>query len=207
MKKTRILVLVIIVFILSMSAFIVVNAISPAKQLGINSTSTGNLTKELAVVGNYVITAQDVVNYKNTLQLQNIYIEMVGTKVAPAALDEAGILNHLIENDILYLEAEKQGLIVTDTKVDEYLTSMKEYYAKSKDTPEIALIRDFASGKGMSLNDYLYANKSVYKMLLSIGQLRSKYLVGITAYQQQIEKWDQVKADLFQLYASDIRMK
>lgn len=101
--------------------------------------------------------------------------------------------------------AEKQGLLIADSDVDQYIVTMKEY-AKNDNSPELTLIREYASGRGLTLDEYFNSIKPLYKKLMSIGNLRSKYVAGSTSFTEETAKWQQVKTQLVKGYQSQIHI-
>lgn len=105
------------------------------------------------------------------------------------------------------MEAEKQGLVVSDEEVDQYLDTLKTYFANSKDADVISLLREFVSGKGMTLNDYIDALKPRYKQQMSFGQLKAKYITDTKTVEEYELKLNQFKANLVSQYQSEITIK
>jgi hypothetical protein len=63
-KVIKILICVLIISIASVGIYLVINAISPVKQLGIDSTDTDIAKVDLAKVGNITITSIDLASFR-----------------------------------------------------------------------------------------------------------------------------------------------
>jgi hypothetical protein len=203
-KVIKILICVLIISIVSVGIYVVINAISPAKQLGIDSTDTDIAKVDLARVGNITITSMDLASFRIIDQLNQVYSEYYNTDQVYIPKSDEELLNDLIENAVLYFEAERQGLIISDDAVNKYIDSMKTYYAENKDSDVISMLREYTRGKGMILNEYLDASKPIYKQQLSIGNLRAKYVPVVTTLAEEAEKWEQAKNDIVAQYQSEI---
>ena len=185
----------------------VVNAVSKARQLGleskkINSSSTA---KDLAKVGSVKINAKDVENYKINMKLQQAYIEISGASEVVPQMTDKEVLDKLIENAALYLEAEKLGLVVPEKTVNDYIASMKKAFIVDK-SKELNLLRDYVDGLGITLNEYIDNIKPLYIKLMSVGRLRSVLVGESNSLDESVSKWNDVKKEIAQKYQSQVEL-
>lgn len=206
-KRSRNLIIVMILILSIVASYGVVNAVSKARQLGleskkINSSSTA---KDLAKVGSVKINAKDVENYKINMKLQQAYIEISGASEVVPQMTDKEVLDKLIENAALYLEAEKLGLVVPEKTVNDYIASMKKAFIVDK-SKELNLLRDYVDGLGITLNEYIDNIKPLYIKLMSVGRLRSVLVGESNSLDESVSKWNDVKKEIAQKYQSQVEL-
>jgi hypothetical protein len=207
MKRVKFIICILVLISLVVTVYIASNAISRAKQIGIDAKNSTVEKIDLASVDGIIITSIDVENYRNYEMILKLYYESADSSYTFTEKTDQEILNHLIENAVLYLEAEKQGLVVSDRDVDNFTEQTKEDIIKADDQQLTDMMKEYLSGKGLTMNEYIDNNKLMYKQLLSIGVLRGKYVVNITSSDARIEEWNNIKKELMTQYQSVIIIK
>jgi hypothetical protein len=175
-------------------------SITFARQLGINYKELKNDQTILATVDKIGITRLEVEQGKIREQFT---MEMAKTGFDteyenPMLTDEA-VLQHLIENYVLFLEAKKKDLVISDREVQAYIDTEKAGM-KDLNSKDIQVMRDYACGRGMTMDQFLDSFFADYREQFSIGYLRESILRGITDAEARTSAWDQYKADLIQQY-------
>lgn len=204
-KKVSVLLIIGTAVVLVVGA-VVINAISVAEQLGNNQSTLATDTTAMAMVGKYQITRYDVEKYRIN---QQFMIEVVKTgyneEYTDAKLLDEEILAKLIENKVLLLEAEKEGFIVSDEIIHDYINELIKVI-DSTDSMDVSVLKDYIRGQDMTIDEYFNSYFDTYKEQMSIGKLRFNALGRIEDMKEATVKWEQYKKELVQNNQSIIKI-
>ncbi|GEN85190.1 hypothetical protein SLU01_35020 [Sporosarcina luteola] len=149
----------------------------------------------------FTITLKQFVDFKENKrfihELNNI----------PFALTDREILDQLIEDELLQHEAKTHGIVVTEQGVLEYAEQTKQAIGESNDLIMIQINEELAKRLGVTAEEY-FTHPSTLKhyesMLTSNEFITRLYSDGVLNDQYTP---DQYKADLYEKYANQIKVK
>lgn len=206
MKKKVLMLLIIGIAVVLVVGAVVINAISVAEQLGNKQSALTTDSTVLAVVGGYQITRFDFEKYRIIHQFM---IEIAKTgydeEYVIAELSDEEIIAKLIENKLLFIEAEKNGLIVSDEKIHDYINELIKVI-DSTDSKDVSVLKDYIRGQDMTIDEYFNSYFDTYKEQMSIGKLRFNALGRIEDMKEATVKWEQYKKELVQNNQSIIKI-
>lgn len=202
--KKKIVFIAIIIFALSAIGYVSIYAISGANQLGREYRGLAEDNSILASVDKINITRLDIEQFKVR---QRLMVEIADTGFDTEynnswTTDEV-VLQHLIEDHVLYLEAVEKDLAISDKDTQDNISIIKKVI-KEKNSQDIQVFYDYISGCGMTVDQYFDSCFSIYKEALSIGKLRGTILKDIADSDMRASTWSQYRADLVQKYQSQI---
>jgi hypothetical protein len=159
----------------------------------------------VATVDQFCITRHDVELYKMNEQISiTINSLFIKTEKRNPLLNKKAILKDLIEEHVLYLEAQKRGLVASDDAVNQYVSTEKAYF-EDLDIKELAVYRDLLDRQGLTADQYYDSMKPRYKAVISIGNLKVAILRG-SSWDERTEAWDQYRSDIMKQYQSLIHI-
>ena len=199
-KKVVLACSIVFVIIVSTATYVAINAAnsaSTAKQIGHSISEVIDKTEEkiVAKVGKHEITNRDIEMYKMSLMFYRLYLNLANPEAEVEDMTVDQIIQDLANNFILYSEAEKLGLVVSDDMVNSYIENQKKLF-NEVDPDEATLFENFAKGLGLSINQYYDLLTPVYKRELSIGNLRAKYIAEDMTFDQQVLVWQQKRESI-----------
>lgn len=196
-KKIILACSIVFVIVATSVVYISISAASAAKQIGQNISEKIESMEDqvIAKVGSHEITNIDVETYKNSLLFLRLFVNLVNPDAEVEDMTEGQIIQDLANNYILYSEAEKMELVVSDVVVNNYIEEQKRLFKKI-DPEEAALIENFANGLGLTMDQYFDSLAPIYKRQLSIGNLRAKYVTEDMTFDEQVSIWQQERENI-----------
>ncbi|MCM3745655.1 hypothetical protein M3193_16125 [Sporosarcina luteola] len=148
----------------------------------------------------FTITLKQFVDFKENKrfihELNNI----------PFTLTDREMLDLLIEDELLLLEAKTHGIVVTEQEVFEYAEQTKQTIAESNDVIMTQINEELAKRLGVTAEEY-FTHPSTLKqyesMLTSNNYISELYSDGVLNDQYTP---DQYKADLHEKYAKQLKI-
>lgn len=114
-----------------------------------------------------------IVNGENIFNKQ-VEIIKASNQLSGIDINDTDIINSIIEKKLLFDDAIKNGIKITDVKVDEIVKSNQD--AIKNNPEEYNNLKSYLSGLGIDENQYWENSKLTYKKLLVIGEYKNNYL-------------------------------
>jgi hypothetical protein len=203
-KKNIIIFILLIVSISIIGIGSIVIASSPYTQIGFELKKIGNNDTVLASVNGLIITQNDVDKTRAGLLVMEEISKQTGDNIKFLKSDEE-IIDSLIEKRILYLKSIEEGANISGDDLSQYLQKTIELLqnASSNDIGAQAA-KEYASGLGLSIEEYINNNAFVYEIQLSNNSLRLKYVGDIDNIEEADLKWNIISADIIAQYSSKV---
>ena len=179
-----------------------------ARSLGVEWLQAGGDRTVVARVGSETITRSDIEQSVVSERFLAVMMSGPGGSYSYEPLTSGDLLNRMIETNVLYQEAVREGFTISDKQLDEavvWLSSMM----KSKESelePFMSQFEEYLGGMDTSVDEYLQKARPSLKKSYIIHQLQTKVLDGVTESSERTAVWDQYKADLVERHQSEIHI-
>lgn len=206
MGKTRNRVLILVAFTLLLAVLVgsFSTASTPYKMLGAEFKQTVEDESVLANVGGTAITQHQVNTIKYGMKIMEAISQQTNNNNQFIVSDQE-ILNHLIEQRILFLQAVEEGVEITGDELDRYLESYKEVFSNaSSDDVSAKAARDYAAGQDMSIEEYIDSLRPIYEIELSASALKALYVKDIQDKEEAERKWNQIRTKIIEERQGDV---
>lgn len=160
-KKIIGIVIAAIILVCGILGYTAANSESAAKLFGKKqSQALANAGDDIvAIVDEEKITKKGFDTYKIMLGSEN-------------KLSDEQILDKIVERQVVYMQAVKEGLLASDDQVDSAIKSAQE--AIKMDSKQYEAYKEYFSGLNMSEDEYWESVKPAYKKALTCGAYKNK---------------------------------
>lgn len=188
---------IILVVLVAMVSFVVLyaNQDSSIFNFGqkVKSINDKNDETIVATINDSEITMKQFEAYKLTIN---------SSKDGQKMLSDKEILDMLIDKEVVYIEALKNNISVSDSFVDESINSSKELVTQNQS--EYNQLKDYISGLGITEEQYWENAKPAYKKALMWGQYK-KILKKAYAEKNNIKDQNELNNQFEEYYKNNIK--
>lgn len=111
---------------------------------------------------------------KKLFESKKLFLTEAYMQVGKSVPSDEHILNEIAKEKLMYEEAQKRGLVVSDDKVKQMMNEVKEKTYKTKDEKRLAPHKKINEGLGIKEDEYWNDKETfeAYKRMLSVAKLR-----------------------------------
>lgn len=194
-KKKNIIIILTIIMALLVASILVAQSSNSWFLLGNNISKLKNdSTVVVAKVGDMEITKRDVKTqmlfkkFQNDILNENTSeLQSNNNTLSTQSVTKEDVLNDLINNDILYEEAQKEGLSISYDEAKKFMENTRDTMnaiisgklkcANQKEAiDDINNFKEYIKGLGMSEDEYWNQSIKDYQRVLTVAKLKNKII-------------------------------